>query len=142
MKAKRCGNCGSNNIKTTQLGTRGLPFRDYPLVMLSEPTEFWHCQDCGELILSVADTKKLDELIEASITSQINQFIEAVMTREKCKQSELSVHLGVSPEYLSEIKSGRKIPKFQTFNFLKTLACEPGSFAVSDPKYRPKSIPA
>jgi hypothetical protein len=137
MRAKRCGACGSKDIKESQVKDRTFPYRDYPSVLLTEPAQLLQCQNCGELILSVADIKKLDTLLETSIVNQINRFIETIVTRENCKQSDVAVHLGVSPEYLSEIKSGRKLPKFQTFNFLKTLAIEPGSFAASDPKALP-----
>lgn len=135
MKPKRCGQCGYKGIKEADVKGKVFPFRDYPAALLVKSLRLAQCQNCGEVMLSVGDTKKLDALLEDSIKLQINQFIDSVMTREKCKQSDVAAHIGVSPEYLSEIKSGRKLPKFQTFNFLKTLAFEPGSFAVSDPTY-------
>jgi hypothetical protein len=138
MKLKRCGQCGSKEIKESDIKGKSFPFRDFPGVLLVKSARFAQCQDCGEVLLNLHDTKKLDALLEESITLQINQFIDTVMNREKCKQSDVAAHIGVSPEYLSEIKSGRKLPKFQTFNFLKTLACDPSSFAVSDPAYVPK----
>jgi hypothetical protein len=138
MSLKRCGQCGSKEIKESDVKGKSFPFRDFPAALVVKSAKFLQCQKCGETILSVSDTKKMDSLLEESITLQINHFIDTVMTRENCKQSDVAAHIGVSPEYLSEIKSGRKIPKFQTFNFLKTLACEPSSFAVSDPAYVPK----
>ena len=138
MSLKKCGQCGSNEIKESDVKGKSFPFRDYPAVQLMKSTRFAQCRSCGEVLLSLPDAKKLDLLLEKSITLQINSFIDTVMTREKCKQADVSAHIGVSPEYLSEIKSGRKLPKFQTFNFLKTLAFDPVSFAVSDPAYLPK----
>ncbi len=138
MSLKRCGQCGSKEIKESDVKGKSFPFRDFPAAQLVKSANFSQCQKCGEVLLSMSDTKKMDSLLEKSITLQINHFIDAVVTREKCKQSDVAAHIGVSPEYLSEIKSGRKLPKFQTFNFLKTLACDPSSFAVSDPAYVPK----
>jgi hypothetical protein len=54
-------------------------------------------------------------------------------------QTTLSERLGVTPEYLSEIKSGRKLPSFQTYNFLKVLAMDKEAYNLSDPKTRVKA---
>jgi transcriptional regulator with XRE-family HTH domain len=40
----------------------------------------------------------------------------------KCDQKEIAKRVGVTPEYLSEVKNGRAVPSFQFFNFLKTIA--------------------
>ena len=134
---KRCGNCGSENLeKLTAADAVALPWRDYPSVRLTAPIEGFKCTVCDELILSAAQAKDLDNKIADSVVHQVQTFITAITQREGCEQRQIAVHLGVSPEYLSEIKSGRKIPKFQTFNFLKTLAMDAMSFTVSDPAYQ------
>lgn len=134
---KRCGNCGSEKLsKIDPVDTIALPWRDYPMVTLTEPIEGFKCTDCGELVLNASQAKGIDEKIVSSITHHIQAFLETIIQREHCEQRQIASHLGVSPEYLSEIKSGRKIPKFQTFNFLKTLAMNPSSFQVSAPDYK------
>lgn len=133
-KPSRCGNCGSNDIKETRT-EMSLPWKDYPSVRLSEPFEWLKCHDCGEIILNASQSHQLDVMIEKSITKYIRYFIQHTIEREKCEQKEIASHIGVSPEYLSEIKSGRKIPSFQTFNFLKILALNERSFSVSAPDF-------
>lgn len=136
MKPKRCGNCGSNNIKKDVLTGFILPWKDYPAVqLLEDEPHFFRCQKCGEPMLSAKETKAFDELTKSSINQQINLFIDKITKREHCNQGELAQHLGVTQEYLSEIKSGRKTPSFQTFNFLKTLAVNEDSYDISDPKF-------
>lgn len=136
MKTRRCGQCGSLELlKITQTNVMW-PWRDYPMVPLVRPPDGLCCKKCGELIFSAAHMKALDALTEESITIHVNNFIGKILLRENCDQKSLASHLGVSPEYLSEIKSGRKIPKFQTFNFLKTLALDPRSFEVSHPNFK------
>ena len=113
-----------------------MPWKDYPAVyLLDDKAHFLRCQKCGELIFSANQSKALDELTKKSINQQVILFIDKIIGREKCNQGELSQHLGVTQEYLSEIKSGRKTPSFQNFNFLQTLAINETSYDVSDPKF-------
>jgi hypothetical protein len=139
---KRCGNCGSKHIQKIDKSGLTLPWKDYPAVLISQPVNGFKCENCGELILNATQGKDLDAKIEASIVEAVQSYLALILQREKCEQKDIAAHLGVSPEYLSEIKSGRKLPKFQTFNFLKTLAHDANSFKVSDPTYRPKRATA
>jgi hypothetical protein len=134
-KLKRCGNCGSSEIKKIAGTGLALPWRDYPSVRLIEPFECLRCQHCNELLLNASQLRQLDNVVEQSITANIKYFIQKIVDREKCEQREIAIHIGLSPEYLSEIKSGRKIPSFQTFNFLKILALDENSFTVSSPDF-------
>lgn len=134
---KLCGHCGSEKFRKLKASdTLSLPWKDYPVVTLTTFPEGFKCSQCGELDLNAAQAGELDRHIMASIVGQVQSFIAFIMQREKCEQRQIAMHLGVSPEYLSEIKSGRKLPKFQTYNFLKTLAMDPESFKVSSPTYR------
>ncbi|MCB0408091.1 MAG: helix-turn-helix transcriptional regulator [Bdellovibrionales bacterium] len=104
--------------------------------MITEENSLITCKDCNEVVFSASQGKIIDQLVIKSINSQINLFIKMIIQREKCEQKEIAEHIGVSPEYLSEIKSGRKTPKFQTFNFLKTLALDGNSFKISSPNFK------
>jgi transcriptional regulator with XRE-family HTH domain len=84
------------------------------------------------------DAEKLDRAIEETITFQSAKFIDQIITREHCRQMDLAAILGVTPEHLSAIKNGARIPSFQTFNFLKTLALDENAFRVADPTNFPK----
>jgi hypothetical protein len=133
MKNKRCGNCGSFEVSKNQISG---PFRwkDYPMVYLVAPVELSQCNACGELMRFPNDSEKIDAAIEASLKEYTQFYMAKVLDREKCKQIELAARLGVSPEYLSSLKAGAKIPSFQTFNFLRTLAMNEGAFQVADPE--------
>ena len=58
-----------------------------------------------------------------------------IQLKSKCTQVELAEHAGVTKEYLSEIKSGRKQPSFQMYTLLKLLALGKDAFSISDPKF-------
>lgn len=134
---KRCGNCGSTDLKRLSAEeTASFPWKDYPAVNLKLSGDIVKCGSCGELLLNASQARGLDDKIVHTIVQQIQTFITMILHREKCEQKIIAAHLGVSPEYLSEIKSGRKIPKFQTFNFLKTMALDATSFKVSAPTYQ------
>lgn len=132
---RRCGECGSSEIKLEDIKGIAVPWKDYTSVFISQSHKFHRCQNCGNFIYKVGDAEILDGLIEASIRDQTKQFINLVLGREKCEQKELALHIGVTPEYLSNLKQGR-IPGFQTYNFLKTLAMSGHkTFEVSRPDY-------
>ena len=132
---KRCGNCGSRELAKKDQRNKTFPWRDFPAAPLLVNIEFLECHNCHELTMSAADFLKLDEALKESVTRVVRSMIEAIRSREKCEQNEIATHLGLSPEYLSELKSGRKPPSFSAFNFLKTLFLAHGSFQVSDPNY-------
>ncbi len=131
--AKRCGNCGSYKLMETD--TNG-PFiwKDFPAVHIKKSVLVLKCGTCSETIISLAAGQKIDQFIEESICENVKKYIIKILEREETLQIELSSRLGVTPEYLSEIKSGRKIPSFQTYNFLKVLALNGKAYRISDPK--------
>ena len=133
MKNKRCGNCGSKDL--VELENKGpFPWKDFPMVFLAHGISMQKCHNCGETIMPASLAPKIDKAILESISNQVKEYIAQIIDREKALQIELSQRLGVTPEYLSEIKSGRKIPSFQTYNFLKVLAQDKKAYAISDPK--------
>jgi DNA-binding transcriptional regulator YiaG len=92
------------------------------------------CQKCGEHILRHADIEKLDEAIKESLTQFTRTLINGILERERCTQEQLASRIGVTPEHLSNMKIGAKIPGFQTFNFLKTLYLDKIAFDKADPE--------
>jgi len=133
MSGKRCGNCGST--KFVEVENKGpFPWKDFPMVFLAHGIPMLKCTNCGEAMMPASLAPKIDAAISESISTQVKEFIGLIIEREKAMQTELSQRLGVTPEYLSEIKSGRKIPSFQTFNFLKVLAQDHEAYTISNPK--------
>lgn len=132
---KRCGECGSRSVRMRDIRGYDCPWRDYPYIYITQSHQFLGCEDCGNFMFRASELEILDQLIERSITEQVGQFIQIILEREGCSQKELAAHVGVTPEYLSGLKSGR-LPGFQTFNFLKTLAmADRKTFQISDPKF-------
>ncbi|MGK5090044.1 hypothetical protein WDW86_21035 [Bdellovibrionota bacterium FG-2] len=132
MKNKRCGNCGQMGMKLTK--TQG-PFRwkDFARVTLVCPLSLLKCHHCGEHGLRPGDAKHLDHAIEASIRAYAKEMVETTLAREECSQIDLASRAGITPEYLSGVKTGARTPGFQTFNILKMLASDPNAFEISDP---------
>ena len=82
---------------------------------------------------SLGEGALIDKAIEESVRTQVFKFIEIIIQREKCAQGDLAQRLGVTPQYLSAIKSGSKLPGYQTFNFLKILAANAQAFRLASP---------
>ena len=132
-KKYRCGNCGSFDV-VSQETTGPFPWRDYPATYLVKPINLLTCKKCGENILRYADVDKLDEAIEQSLTQLTQTLISAILQREGCTQEVLASRLGITPQHLSNLKGGAKIPGFQTFNFLKTFYLDKTAFDKADPQ--------
>ena len=132
-KTNRCGNCGSLEI-TEQKTTGPFPWKDYPAAYLLKPISLLTCKKCGENILRHADVDRLDQAVEQSLAQVTQTLITAILQREGCTQEELASRLGVTPQHLSNLKGGAKIPGFQTFNFLKTFYLDKTAFDKADPK--------
>ncbi len=106
----------------------------FPAIQILKGIPILKCSACNETIISLAAGLKIDQLVEQSVCENVKKYIHKIIEREDTLQIDLSIRLGVTPEYLSEIKSGRKIPSFQTYNFLKVLALDKKAYRISDPK--------
>ena len=135
MKSRQCGNCGKTAMKLEMV--RG-PFswKDYSSITLIQPLELFQCSNCGELGYTAKDAEVIDRSIEASIRALAGMFIENIIEREKCSQLTLAARTGITPEYLSGIKTGTRTPGFQTFNILKILSEDSSAFRISDPQFQ------
>lgn len=135
MSPKRCGNCGSTNMARINQRGKAYPWRDYRAIkLLNDDLILLECKECNETIVNGSELSKIDRAIEKSIAIMVQSYLEAILLREHCSQAAIADHLGLTEEYLSEIKSGRKTPKFGTFNFLKSMALSHEVFTASDPE--------
>lgn len=129
----RCGECGSKNLKLQSVTGCSLVWKDYSAVKISQPLDLMVCQNCHNKIQKAGEGKLIDEAVVRSISEQVKAALSVIKIQHKCEQKEIALRLGVTPEYLSEVKSGRAIPSFQFFNFLKTIAIDEKAFAAASP---------
>lgn len=134
MKNKQCGNCGKKTMQLQQvLGT--FSWKDFSSITLLEPIELLKCTNCNEIGLRPKDSGVIDHAAEATIRSLTGKLITTILERENCSQLTLAERVGITPEYLSGIKTGTRTPGFQTFNILKIFAEEHSAFEISDPTF-------
>jgi len=110
-------------------------WKDFASVTLIEPLELLACSNCGEIGRQPGDAKIVDRATEATIRALTGMFIENIIAREKCSQLVLAKRVGITPEYLSGIKTGTRTPGFQTYNILKILSENASAFKISDPQF-------
>lgn len=133
--SKLCGECGKREMIYKNINGRSdFSWKDYPNIKIVVDLDLLVCSNCGNIGLISGDSEKLDNAIECSIKQQCNNLITFITTKNKCEQKELANHIGISPEHLSQIKTGRMIPSFTTFNFLKTIAMSDKGFKISSPQ--------
>lgn len=137
-KIVRCGECGSKDIAKQNVKGRYFPFLSFPKVKLQKDLELSVCNECQNIIMMKGDSVKLDQGLEESIVGQSQHYIEKIKNRMGWKQNEMADCIGFTPVYLSEIKKGKKILEFRTFNYFKILSECPGAIELvleGDPKY-------
>ena len=139
MKPRQCGNCGKKTMRIQSVDGP-FPWKDFSGVHLLEPIELLKCSHCGEIGYRPNDTGIIDRSVEATIRTIAGKFIETIISREECSQILLAARVGITPEYLSGIKTGTRTPGFQTFNILKILAENPTAFVISDPLFQSDDI--
>lgn len=135
---RRCGDCGSREIKKVSASGMSFPWKDFPSISITNSDlKLLKCAICGNVMQLASDSEAIDGAIVQSIIQQTRGFIDRVILKEECTQVELARnHLGITPEHLSVIKSGKQIPSFQLFTLLKILALTPNGYKVSSPEYR------
>lgn len=121
----RCGMCGNANIKRENIKGTSHPWRDHLAVALENDQEVLVCQNCKNQILSSKDVLELDKNIRSSLGKKVNQAIETLTKTYGLSQQDLADALGITPEYISMVKNGRKVFSFTVFNLLQSYAENP-----------------
>lgn len=135
----RCGECGKREMVYKSVkGRSDFPYKTYKNVKIEVDLELLTCANCGNVGLKAGECEKLDKAIEESIKIQTQYLVEIIVKNNGCEQKELASHVGVTSEHLSQIKNGKMIPSFTTFNFLKTLAMTENTFKISSPEVNVK----
>lgn len=136
MSAKKiCTECGSEKVILIEQKGTAFPWKDYPGVVLKQSLKLRQCADCGDIITNLEESEQLEDYLIESINKQVALFIDAIIKREQVSQVELAQKMGVSPEYLTEVKKGRKQPSYQIFNLLKILAHNAKAYELSSKEY-------
>src|ERR1700730_10744944 len=98
---KRCGNCGSKELKAVNQKNKPRRWVDYPAVYLLKDLYVLECSQCQNLVLSSSDIDKLSDACEESIKTMTRIFIDKIIEREQCSQNDLAAHVGITPQYLA-----------------------------------------
>lgn len=122
----RCGNCGNRALERLNFnGVLKTHWKDYPLVHLTTDLELWHCPKCDETPYESGDPARVDEALEASVRDQASQFIDIIRSKANYSTERLARSIGITPEYLSSIRSQKRTPSFAIWNVLKAIAADP-----------------
>ncbi len=138
----RCGNCGNTDTPVVSMKGKTFPWKDFPLVFVTSDDLFLReCSNCGEVLISArkGEIEKLDLALKNSVKYQIVLFLNEIK-KNGISQKELCDEIRVTPQHLSNIKSGLKEPSFQFFSMLKLLAEKPELIKNIDAKYVPSFL--
>jgi hypothetical protein len=115
----RCGECGSKNLALTNIKGSYVPWKDYTQVELLFDQKVNVCGECGNHIYTSKDLVELDVNIARSVQSKVATSLQYFFDRG-LQQDSLADALGVTPEFLSTVKKGKKRLSFTTFNLLQS----------------------
>jgi transcriptional regulator with XRE-family HTH domain len=85
-------------------------------------------------MMSTSHIQALDESLAQTISIAVKEQIDSLLRRESIQQKDLASRLGMTPEYISEIKSGRKVPSYQVFLLLQSYCLSHEAFENSNPE--------
>lgn len=126
LSKKRCGECGEKAYKMQKIeGQWKKPWKDFPSVFLTKTLELWVCGECSVHAVTPKDSEKIDAAIEASIRSQVSQFLDIINAKSGLKFEAIAVRLGYSPSYISSLKNEKTTPAFKLWNQLKSISINP-----------------
>ncbi len=126
LNNKKCGECGHQGYERRNLKGKGaFPWKDFPVVYLTQDLELWVCGKCGNRAVLRGDSQKTDEALEASVRDQISQFIDIIKSKSGLSLEEISHKTGISYTYLSTLRNKKRTPSFQVWNYLKMIAGKP-----------------
>lgn len=121
---KRCGECGSQNLKLKNIKGTVHPWRDFLNVELLCDQNAFVCEECGNTPMTSKDITHLEKNIRSSLVLKIKKFINKLV-EAGFNQGEISAALGTTPEYLSMVKNGKKALSYTTFNMLQAFSDNP-----------------
>lgn len=142
-KISRCGECGSKDIGFQNAKGRFFPFEAFNKVKLEVDLSLCQCSNCGSTILGPGDGARLDDALELSIKKSVAAYIGNIIKKTAWKQSEMADYVGFTPVYISELKNGKRIPEFKTYNYIKILSECSGAIEIvveDDPRCTQKKF--
>jgi len=126
ISKRRCGNCAERRLALKNVrGEFKSPWRDFPVAFVTVDLSLWTCANCGNSVMIGGDAEKIDAAYELSVRDQAAQFIDVIRSKTGIGSGQLAELIGVSPQHLSSVHSGKQRPSFSLWNFLKMIATDP-----------------
>lgn len=122
-----CATCGVGKITPKAGRGRYLPYRTLPAVELPESLALPSCQHCGELWLDARATQALEDALQARYSQALATWaVNAVeLLTDRLPARELETLLGLSPGYVSKVRSGKARPNPALVMLLMLLSSRP-----------------
>ncbi len=142
-KSKRCGACGSRNLEVKNIRGRHFNYRSYPRLKLDSDVFVRVCNECDNEVFSAGEIELLDEGLKTTAMMNSRSYVEKILEKMSWLQSEMAEYIGCSAVYLSELKNGKRVPEFKTYNYFKLLSECPGAIEMiisDDPRIEKPAV--
>ncbi len=148
MKRFKCAACGQGQVVPMAKPGRRAAFKNIPDLEVPETVQIPTCEFCDAQWLDEESTKRLDAALAEAYRRELSKKANCALRQlkaAKLRQWDLEPVLGLSPGYLSKVKTGKDVSPTLTAA-LMLLAAAPGRFAElqnawrCNPKIEPKAV--
>lgn len=117
-----CTNCEKKTVEIGNLKGSLFKWKGLHPIKIGENFNTKICTSCGDFSIKRKDVGKFDEIISHSVTRVTVELLETIAEVTKASDRLIAKKIGITPQYMSEIKTGKKLPSSTLFSLIKLSA--------------------
>jgi DNA-binding transcriptional regulator YiaG len=126
LKNLRCGECGHRDLIIQNVRNKwGMPWKDFPWVLLILDFELPVCPKCGNTIIPGKAINALNEALESSIFQNTSELLTEIKEKYHLTYKEIGRLTGVTAQYMSMLLNEKKVPSYQFVQLLRIMNKHP-----------------
>lgn len=124
---RRCLECGKGNLRPQQRAGRTDRYRTVPNLPVPADLEILTCDNCGEEWIDESTAEKIDGALAAEYRAFLREKAPALIASatQHTSQRRIETALGLSPGYLSKVRTGARAPSPVLVATLALVAQDP-----------------
>ena len=129
FKPRRCRACGEGMVRPLAKAGRRMPFKNMAALPVPASLAVPTCDYCGNEWIDPKTAKAIDEALQGAYADELHKRLEAaldaILAAADVSQRRIEQVLGLSPGYLSRVRSRRGDASAQLVSALALIAEDP-----------------
>jgi hypothetical protein len=129
LKPRRCRECGEGIVRPVAKRGRRMPFRNLAALPVPASLAIPTCNQCGAEWIDPKTAKALDDALQGAYADELHKrldaALDAILAFGGISQRRIEQVLGLSPGYLSRVRSRRGDASAQLVSALALIAEDP-----------------